>query len=104
MDYDAANGSNLAAQSCQPSRGSSAFPAPPPPPMDVERIFHMKEGSGDTSYAQNFTNQRKALEKVKEKFSNHRLPNPCMHTRLESMPAVPHSGLSSFQNPTNLDE
>ncbi|KAG9449706.1 hypothetical protein H6P81_009671 [Aristolochia fimbriata] len=67
MGSDAAYGSNLAAQRYQASRGGSALPAPPPPPlMDVERIFHMKEGRGDTSYAKNSTNQRKALEKVKE--------------------------------------
>ncbi|XP_068642124.1 probable methyltransferase TCM_000336 [Aristolochia californica] len=33
--------------------------------MDVERLFHMKEGRGETSYARNSSNQRKALEMVK---------------------------------------
>ncbi|KAL5704702.1 gibberellin A4 carboxyl methyltransferase [Ranunculus cassubicifolius] len=33
--------------------------------MDVERVFHMKEGVGDKSYAQNSSLQRKAFDMVK---------------------------------------
>ncbi|CAL9146768.1 probable methyltransferase TCM_000336 isoform X1 [Musa acuminata AAA Group] len=49
----------LAMASCQPPRTTELVT------MDVESVLHMKEGLGETSYAQNSSLQKKSMEAIK---------------------------------------